>query len=79
MPTEETVTSAIRMNVRVAMVRRGLTQADLAAAVGVNQQGVSKRMNGQVTWSIHELISAARALNAPLSDLIPDSLVNETP
>jgi transcriptional regulator with XRE-family HTH domain len=79
MPTPETVTGIIRQNLRVAMAREEKTQTQLGELLAMKQQGVSRRLTGTVPWSINDLIEVAKALDMPLSELVPDSLRDATP
>jgi hypothetical protein len=49
-------------NVRAETARRRMTQTDIAAVLGENQQWISRRMNGAVEWRISELVAIADLL-----------------
>lgn len=57
-------------NIRAEMARRGVTQADLAAALGITQPGVSARLHGRTDWRLKELSVVAETLGVPLSALL---------
>jgi transcriptional regulator with XRE-family HTH domain len=67
--TPSVVTGA---NVRAEMARRGISQAQMAQAVGLSQAGVSKRLRGEVAFNIDELFQVAAVLGLPLSTLTAD-------
>lgn len=66
MPTTEPASA----NVRAEMVRRGHTQADLAALLKLSQNSVSRRLLGQTSWRVDELRTIASAFGIPLSALL---------
>lgn len=57
--------------IRHLLKKSGRTQQELGEAIGVAQQGVSKRLIGQIPFDVNELVAAASFLDVPLSDLIP--------
>lgn len=61
----------IGANVRAEMARRGVTQAKLAAALGLSQPSVSARLRGVTPFDVDELHTVADFLGVPLSDLLP--------
>lgn len=67
-PTPSALTGA---NVRAEMARRGVTQAKLAAALGLSQPSVSARLRGVTPFDVDELHTIAAFLGVPLSDLLP--------
>ena len=56
--------------IRVEMARNGLTQRDLAEALGVTQATVSSRMNGHTEWTIRELQIVAATCGVAVTDLL---------
>ena len=56
--------------IRVLRKHRGLTQAELAAEVGITQAFLSEIENGRKTGTTETLKSLARALAVPLSVLV---------
>lgn len=69
MPTNEpapTVGSVIRG----AMALRGLTQLDIASALGIGQTQVSERLRGGVDWRLSELRIVARLCRLDLSIIL---------
>lgn len=61
---------AAAANVRAEVARRNITQVQIAAALGLPQSGVSRRMKGTVPFSLDELSAMAALLDVPLSDLL---------
>ena len=59
----------IGANVRAEMARRNVSQTTLAAALGITQAGISKRIRGQVPFTIDQLVKIAAALDVPLATL----------
>lgn len=49
------------------------TQTALAAALGITQPNVSKRLRGDTPWGIAEVYAAARFLGVSINDLMPSS------
>lgn len=71
----QTHAQAVAANVRAEMARRQVTQATLAAALGVTQQAVSRRLRGDVDFTVSELQAVADVLEVPVADLIPASVL----
>lgn len=68
-----TSTSAIvGANVRAEMARKGISQETLAAAVKIDQGGLSRRLRGLRSFSIDEVTAVAAHLDVPLSTLVPE-------
>lgn len=67
-----TVSRSVTANIRAELARRDLKQPDLATALGMHPMSVSKRMTGQVAWSIDELQTIADWFGVRLTDLIGD-------
>ena len=68
MPTKSTA-ERIAANVRAEAARRQVTQAALAAHLGLTQPGMSRRMLGRVPFSAAELVSVTELLGTSLDDL----------
>lgn len=66
-----TPTAHTGRNVRAEMARAGVSQADLAARVGLSQSALSKRLRGVVPFRVDELDAIARVLRVTASDLLP--------
>lgn len=59
-------------NVRAEMARRRVPQTRIAAALGLTQQAVSRRLTGRVAFRSDELAVVARVLGVPAASLLPD-------
>lgn len=64
--------------VRVLMVRRGVRQADLASALGINQTAVSHRLTGRTVFSVRELGIIAEYFGVSPADLLGAQPVSPT-
>lgn len=51
------------------MARRDFSQADLATELSMSQAAVSRRLSGDVIFTIDELAKVARVLRVPLPEL----------
>lgn len=60
-------------NIRAEMARKGLTQRDLAALLGLSQPTVSARMRGRTEFTVSELRAIASWLNVPASYLLGEA------
>lgn len=63
----------IAANVRAAAAAESTTQKAVAEALGMNQQAVGRRWNGQVAWSGGELVAVAELLKMQPADLLRTS------
>jgi transcriptional regulator with XRE-family HTH domain len=70
------IDQSVADNVRAAMARRRITQSDLATALGVSQPAVSARLAGRTPFTVAELATAARVVDVPLSQLLPDAVAS---
>lgn len=57
--------------VRVELARRRWSQRTLAAATGLSQSYIGRRMTGEMPWTTDDLALIASALDVPLSALLP--------
>jgi transcriptional regulator with XRE-family HTH domain len=59
---------------RIDKVRKikGLTQKELAAAIGVDQPATSRLLRGSQSFAPKQLADAAKALGVPSRELLPD-------
>lgn len=65
-------TGGVVPRVRGAMAERGVTGVELAKRLGVTQPWMSRRLTGAVEFRASELESVARALDVPLTRLLPE-------
>lgn len=63
---------AVTRAVRVEMARKDWSQADLAEAANRNTTWLNNRLKGRAYWRIADVVLVARALDVPLSTLLPD-------
>ena len=68
--TEQTRAERVAANVRAEMARAGYSQRQLAADLGIAQQGLSQRLNGRVPFRVNELDRIAAILGVDLAALI---------
>jgi len=66
----ETPTELIAANVRGEVAKKRIRQAEIAERLGLNQQQVSRRLNGQVPISAAELRELAAMLEVPSGTLL---------
>jgi transcriptional regulator with XRE-family HTH domain len=62
---------------RAEMARRGATQNEIAKALGITQQSVSRRLKGEVPITVSELKSIADYLGVHASVLLGDDSAPE--
>jgi transcriptional regulator with XRE-family HTH domain len=60
----------VSTEIRAWMARRGLTQQDVALALGISRQAVSARLNGQTQWTLDDLAAVAEALGVSVTTLL---------
>lgn len=73
MPTPESPTRlshALSVEVRVWMTRRGVSQQEVADALGVSRQAVSARLTGRTQWTVDDLVAVASLLQVAPSALL---------
>lgn len=57
--------------VRAEMSRQGISQVELAKAIGIAQNSISRRLTGKVPFSLPEIESIAQVLDVPVDQLLP--------
>lgn len=67
-----TIDDRVAANVRAEMARRSCTQKSLAEQLGRTQQALSRRLSGQVAFTVRELEQISVALGVGLAALIGD-------
>lgn len=60
----------VAANIRAELARRRIRQHAVASALGLNQQQVSRRLNGVVEFSATELRNLAQLLEVPVGALL---------
>ncbi|MBO3663696.1 hypothetical protein [Microbacterium stercoris] len=68
-PADE-VTAIVAADLRAELARQRRTAADLAHALDVTPHTVGRRLNGDVPFSMYELVLATRWLGIDLTDLV---------
>lgn len=64
----------VAAEVRVALARQGGTQADLATKAGLSKASLSRKMRGDVAFTVDELVAVAIALDVDAGSLIAPAL-----
>lgn len=59
----------MRKNLKIARIRRGLTQNELAAIIGLRGQSISDYESGRTNPSYETMRKIAQALNATVDEL----------
>ena len=67
---------SVLANIRAEVARRRLSQSAIAAALGVSQQSVSKRLNGHVPLTVDELGIIAGLLDITPADLLSQAVAS---
>jgi len=62
----------VAANIRAEMARQGYTQSRFAEKLSKTQAYLSRRLTGQVSFTIDEIYEIAEALSVPARDLLPD-------
>lgn len=70
MPTQSHV-QRVAANVRAEMARRQATQSSLARALGTSQQALSRRLSGEVDFTVGELFDIAEQFDIDI-DVLTD-------
>lgn len=68
--TTTDVTATLPDRVQRWMTYRGISHADLAAALGLSRSGVTRRLRGQIPLRATEVAIIARVLDMPASELL---------
>lgn len=64
-------TEQVAATVRAELARHDRTQQDLAHALGLSQQSVSRRLSGHLALDTNELERIAEFLGIPVEALLP--------
>lgn len=68
---------AVVTEVRVAALRAGASQNDIAAHLDMSQAAFSRRMTGEVEFRVSELRAIAGFLSVPLEQLLAEEPASE--
>lgn len=66
---------AIGLKVNNLMLRHRVTRKELSSALNISSQGVSRKILGQVGWSIDDLYATADFFGVDITDLLPRRVV----
>ena len=58
-------------NVRVLAARHKLSQAKIAGPLGISQVAVSRRLSGEVAFTVNELFILANVFGCDVRDILP--------
>ena len=78
-PEQVTFASQVAANIRAEMARYGISQTQMAAALGVPQSVVSDRSRGRTPWTLNEVEAVARVLRTTTSALCAMRDLNPQP
>lgn len=67
----------VAKQIRILAARDALSLTEVGAAVNLRHPALSKRMSGDVAWSLTDLLALARYFRVPLSTITPDSLTED--
>lgn len=67
----------VAADVRAAAARQQVKHVDIAAALGMSKVSISRRMRGEVEFTIPELVTIADFIGVPLADLLPSPTFQE--
>ncbi|WP_341935524.1 helix-turn-helix domain-containing protein [Microbacterium sp. LWO14-1.2] len=57
--------------VHLAMRRRRVTQSALGEVLGITQPAMGKKLYGQRSWTIDEVLAVAKYFEMPVTELLP--------
>jgi transcriptional regulator with XRE-family HTH domain len=77
MSTED-ANKIIAGNIRAEMARAGVSQTDIARAIGLPQAAVSRRVRGITPWLAGEVVIVASQLGVSTTSLVPDTTTTAT-
>lgn len=72
MPQATPANQRVGMNVRIAMLSRGVDQPALGRALGLSQPSISRKLNGQTQWTPDEIEATAALLRVPIERLFQE-------
>jgi transcriptional regulator with XRE-family HTH domain len=62
--------AVVTMRVRTELRLQGVTQHELARRIGMSRMAVSRRLNEEVAFNLHDVDGIARALDVPAERLL---------
>lgn len=66
-------TAAVASAVRAEMARRGLRQVDLAVMLQLSQAAVSRKVHGEIPFSVAEVYEIADEFGVDVHELMPEA------
>ena len=67
----------VAWNVKILLTARRASQLDLAEALGIKKAAMSRKINGYISWSLADVVKAARFLGTTPEDLMDDTLMKK--
>ena len=55
--------------VRGELKRKKISQEDIVYRIGIERSGVSRRLSGQIDWTIREVIILSEVLEVPIGEM----------
>lgn len=68
----------VAANVRAQLARQNRTRRELAAALGVDEHRIGKRVRGLVPFSVDDIVQVARFLGVTVEDLVDPSATHRS-
>lgn len=78
MGTRSSLKQLVADELRAHMARKKKTGVELAAVLQISQQAASRRMTGEVTLDLDELVKVADWLDVDFLDLLPASILHRS-
>ena len=74
--TSYSLNDIVTVNISMFVVTLGVTQAELATILGVNQPSVNRRLKGQTEWKLSDVDAVAEAFGISSARLLtePDEM-----
>ena len=69
----QSLAQSVAGNVRAEMARVRVSQTQVGRALGITQQAVSRRLKGEVDFTVTELATVAELLGVETATLLPAS------
>ncbi len=67
----------VAWNVKMLLTARRASQLALAEALGIKKAAMSRKINGYISWSLADVVKAARFLGTTPEDLMDDTLMKK--
>ena len=63
----------VAAEIRAHMGRAGITQREVCAATGMSAPNLSRKLRGEASFGLSDLVSITTMLNVPLSRVLADA------